>query len=356
MVPSSVGEDHFVRCVGCGYAANVEAAGRGGFGDPVAPDATAPAAVEHHTPGRPGIDEVVAFFDDPAVTHADLLKCLAVVDADGDAVLVLVPGDREARLPGGWRLFEEADFAAHPSLVKGYIGPGGQQAAGITVIADVGVTRPGPWITGANRADHHLSGVVLGRDFEVDAWGSYAEVVTGDACPRCGAEVDLVRSVEAAHTFQLGTKYSDVMPGANFVAEDGTEAVFAMGCYGMGVSRLLSVVAEECHDDKGLVWPAALAPFQVHLAALGAGRSPEVAEAADALHERLEAAGVQVLYDDRDVSPGVKFADADLLGIPVRLVVGGKGVARGIVEWRSRATGDERDVALDAPAEALLAP
>ncbi len=356
MVPSSVGEDHFVRCVACGYAANVEAAGRGGFGDPEAPAATAPAPVEHHTPGRPGIDEVVAFFDDPAITQADLLKSLAVVDAGGDAVLVLVPGDREARLPGGWRLFEEADFAAHPSLVKGYIGPGGQQGAGVTVVADVGVARAGPWITGANRADHHLSGVLLGRDFEVDAWGSYAEVVTGDACPRCGAEVDLVRSVEAAHTFQLGTKYSDVMPGANFVAEDGTEAVFAMGCYGMGVSRLLSVVAEECHDDKGLVWPAALAPFQVHLAALGAGRSPEVAEAADALYDRLVASGVEVLYDDRDVSPGVKFADADLLGIPVRLVVGGKGVARGIVEWRSRASGDERELPLDAPVEALLAP
>ena len=356
MVPSAVGEDHFVRCRACGYAANVEAATRGGFGDPVAPDASAADAVEHHTPDRPGIDGVVAFFDDPAVTHADLLKSLAVVDADGNAVLVLVPGDREARLPGGWRLFEEADFAAHPSLVKGYIGPGGQQDTGVTVVADVGVARPGSWITGANRADHHLSGVLLGRDFEVDVWGSYAEGVTGDACPRCGAEVDLVRSVEAAHTFQLGTKYSDVMTGASFVAEDGSEAAFSMGCYGMGVSRLLSVVAEESHDDRGLVWPASVAPFQVHLAALGAGRSPEVGGAADALHDRLVAAGVEVLYDDRDVSPGVKFAAADLLGIPVRLVVGGKGLARGIVEWRSRATGEERDVALDGPVEALLAP
>ena len=353
MVPSAVGEDHFVRCRACGYAANVEAATRGGFGDPVAPDASAADAVEHHTPDRPGIDGVVAFFDDPAVTHADLLKSLAVVDADGNAVLVLVPGDREARLPGGWRLFEEADFAAHPSLVKGYIGPGGQQDTGVTVVADVGVARPGSWITGANRADHHLSGVLLGRDFEVDVWGSYAEVVTGDACPRCGAEVDLVRSVEAAHTFQLGTKYSDVMTGASFVAEDGSEAAFSMGCYGMGVSRLLSVVAEESHDDRGLVWPASVAPFQVHLAALGAGRSPEVGGAADALHDRLVAAGVEVLYDDRDVSPGVKFADADLLGVPVRMLVGAKGLSRGVVEWRSRATGEERDLPLDAVVEEL---
>jgi prolyl-tRNA synthetase len=166
--------------------------------------------------------------------------------------------------------------------------------------------------------------------------------------------VDLVRSVEAAHTFQLGTKYSDVMTGGSFVAEDGGEAVFSMGCYGMGVSRLLAVVAEEHHDDRGLVWPSEVAPFQVHLAALGAGRAPEVGEAADALYGRLVAAGVDVLYDDRDVSPGVKFADADLLGIPVRLVVGAKGVARGIVEWRSRATGEEREAELEGPVEALL--
>jgi prolyl-tRNA synthetase len=350
MVPSAVGEDHFVRCVSCGYAANVEAATRGGLVDPVMPDPQATAVVEHHTPDRPGIDEVVAFFDDPDVTHADLLKSLAVIDADGRAVLLLLPGDREARLPTGWRLFEEADFAAHPSLVKGYIGPMGHDGTGIRVVADLGVARPGPWITGSNRPDHHVSGALLGRDFSVDEWGSYAEVVSGDACPRCGAEVELVRSVEAAHTFQLGTRYSDLLPGASFVAEDGGEAVFSMGCYGMGVSRLLSVVAEEHHDDRGLVWPSALAPFQAHLVALGAGRSPEVAEAADALYDRLVAAGVDVLYDDRDVSPGVKFADADLIGIPVRLVVGSKGVARGIVEWRSRATGEEREVALDAAA------
>jgi len=354
MVPSVVGEDHFVRCSGCGYAANVEAAARGGFDDPPAPPSDAAPVVEHHTPERPGIEQVVAYFDDPAVTEADLLKSLAVVDGGGRPVLVLVAGDREARLPSGWRLFEEDDFAAHPSLVKGYIGPMGQQAAGITVLADLGVTRPGPWITGANRADHHVSGALLGRDFTVDAWGSYAQVVTGDACPRCGTPVDLVRAVEAAHTFQLGEKYSSVMPGASFVAEDGEEAVFSMGCYGMGVSRLLAVLAEEHHDDRGLVWPAELAPFQVHLAALGAGRAPEVAEAADDLYGRLVAAGIDVLYDDRDVSPGVKFADADLLGVPVRLVVGAKGVARGVVEWRSRATGEEREADLSAPVEALV--
>jgi prolyl-tRNA synthetase len=349
-----VGEDHFVRCPGCGYAANVEAAARGGFDEPAGAPVGAGPPVEHHTPDRPGIEQVVAFFDDPAVTGADLLKSLAVVDDTGRPVLVLLAGDREARLPSGWRLFEEDDFAAHPSLVKGYIGPMGQQAAGVTVVADRGVSRPGPWITGANRADHHVSGALLGRDFTVDEWGSYAQVVTGDACPRCGTGVELVRSVEAAHTFQLGEKYSGVMPGSTFVAEDGTEAVFSMGCYGMGVSRLLAVLAEEHHDERGLVWPAELAPFQVHLLSLGAGRAPQVADAADALYGRLVAAGIDVLYDDRDVSPGVKFADADLLGVPVRLVVGAKGVARGIVEWRSRSTGEEREAELSAPVEGLL--
>jgi prolyl-tRNA synthetase len=146
----------------------------------------------------------------------------------------------------------------------------------------------------------------------------------------------------------LGTKYSDVMPGATVVDEQGSEVPFVMGCYGMGVSRLLAVVAEEFHDDKGLVWPAAVAPFDVHLLALGAGRSPEVAAAADGLYRDLSEAGATVLYDDRDVSPGVKFADADLLGLPIHLVVGSKGLAKGVVEWRTRATGEERELAVDA--------
>jgi prolyl-tRNA synthetase len=179
-------------------------------------------------------------------------------------------------------------------------------------------------------------------------------VVEGDACPHCAGSLELVRSVEAAHTFQLGRKYSEVMPGSTFVTEDGDEAPFSMGCYGMGVSRLLAVVAEEHHDDRGLAWPLEAAPYPLHLLALGGGRSPEVAAAADLLHQRFVDAGVEILYDDREVSPGVKFADADLMGIPVRLVVGAKGVARGIIEWRSRTTGEERELALDSPVENLL--
>ena len=356
MVPSAVGEDEFVSCPSCGYAANVEAAVRGlaeadDEGAPIDPG----PVVEHHTPDRPGIADVVSSFADAGIGPSDFLKSMAVLDAEGRPTLLLLPGDREVRLPSGWRLFEDADFFEHPSLVKGYIGPIGQEAHGIRVVADGQVRRPGSWIVGANRADHHLSGVVLGRDFVVDEWGSFVQVVPGDACPRCGDPVRLVRSVEAAHTFQLGYKYSEVMPGANFVAEDGSEALLSMGCYGMGVSRLLAVVAEEHHDERGLAWPPEVAPFRVHLAALGAGRSPEVAEAADRLYERLVEGGVDVLYDDRDVSPGVKFADADLLGMPVRLVVGAKGLARGVVEWRSRTTGEERELPVASPVGDLVA-
>ncbi len=360
MVPSPVGEDHFVSCPSCGYAANVEAATRSvpdvdpRVNGPSADDAVAGPMAEHHTPDRPGITDVVEFFSDAGVVASDLLKSMAVFDHQGQPTLLLVPGDREARLPGGWRLFEEAEFDGYPSLVKGYIGPVGQHHHGLRVVADLGVARPGPWIVGAGRKDHHLTGALLGRDFTVDEWGSFAEVEEGDTCPHCAGSLALVRSVEAAHTFQLGRKYSEVMPGSTFVTEDGDEAPFSMGCYGMGVSRLLAVVAEEHHDDRGLAWPVEAAPYPVHLLALGGGRSPEVAEAADHLHRRFVDAGIGILYDDRDVSPGVKFTDADLMGIPVRLVVGAKGVARGIVEWRSRSTGEERELALDSPVEDLF--
>ncbi len=348
MVPSAVGEDWFVRCSSCGYAANIEAATRR-VGDPTpdaAPSEESDALVEHHTPDRPGITDVVEFFADRGVTAADFLKSMAVIDEQGRPSLLLVPGDREARLPSGWRLFEGDDFATHPSLVKGYVGPAGQQEHGFRVVGDLEIRSPRPWITGANRPDHHVTGARLDRDFSVDEWGSYAQVRSGDACPRCGGAVELVRSVEAAHTFQLGYKYSQVMPGGTFVTEGGGEVPFSMGCYGMGVSRLLGVVAEEHHDERGLAWPAEVAPFQVHLVALGAGRAPEVAAAAEQLYGGLVAAGVEVLYDDRDASPGVKFADADLIGVPARLVVGAKGLARGAVEWRSRVSGEERELPL----------
>ncbi|HVM02672.1 MAG TPA: proline--tRNA ligase, partial [Acidimicrobiales bacterium] len=324
MVPSPIGEDHFASCTAGDYAANVEAATAGER--PAAEPSDEPLA-EHHTPDRPGIDLVVELFAERGLTAAGMLKCLAMADADGRPVVVLVPGDRDVRVPAGMRPFDDDDFARHPGLVKGYIGPMGLRHAGVRVLADHAVRAGGPWVTGANRADHHVSGATLGRDFAVDEWGSFATVAAGDPCPRCGAPLEVVQAVEAGHTFQLGLTYSTKVPGATFSDEAGAEHPYWMGCYGIGISRAPAVVAEEHHDDAGLVWPAEVAPYRVHLLSLGAGRIPEVAEAAERLYGELGAAGVSVLYDDREASPGVKFADADLLGMPTQLIVGAKGLA-----------------------------
>jgi prolyl-tRNA synthetase len=173
-------------------------------------------------------------------------------------------------------------------------------------------------------------------------------VAEGDPCPRCGSALELVQSVEAGHTFQLGLTYSTKIPGATFTDEEGREHPYWMGCYGIGVSRAPAVIAEEHHDEAGLVWPAEVAPYQVHLLALGASRLPEVAEAAERIYDELTAAGVEVLYDDRDLAPGVKFVDADLLGLPTQLIVGGKGLARGVVERKDRRSGERDEIAVDA--------
>jgi prolyl-tRNA synthetase len=362
MVASAIGEDVFVRCPSaeCGYAANVEAATAGGPARGTDTDGGAPPEeplAEHHTPGRPGIDLVVEFFTEEgrALDAAGMLKCIALVDEtggdedDGAVVVALVPGDREVRVPKGHRTFGDADFERHPYLVKGYIGPMQLQAHDVRVVADPLVGTPRTWVTGANKADHHVTGATLGRDFTVDAWLPLATVAPGDPCPRCASPLELVRSVEAGHTFQLGLTYSRKIDGATFLDEDGKEQPFWMGCYGIGVSRLPAVIAEEHHDDHGLAWPPEVAPFDLHLVALGGNRAPEVAAAADALYAELTAAGLAVLYDDRpDVSPGVKFADADLLGMPTQLVVGAKGLARGVVERKDRATGARDEVPVGA--------
>lgn len=345
MVLSLIGEDHFAVCAACGYAANIEAAEVGPLGIVEAAPPDEPL-VEHHTPDRPGIDLVVEYFADRSLTAKEMLKCIAAVAADGSPAVILVPGDREARLPGNWRPFDDADFAAHPHLVKGYIGPMGLTARGVRVVADQSVQRPRTWVTGANRADHHVTGCTLGRDFTVDEWGSYVVAVEGDPCPRCGAALGRQRAVEAGHTFQFGPRYAKCVPGATFLDTSGTERPFWMGSYGIGVTRLLAVVAEQHHDDAGLSWPSELAPYDVHLLALGADRNEDVASAAEDLYARLTAAGRSVLYDDRSVSAGVKFADADLIGCPTQLIVGGRGLAGGVVERKERRSGARDQVPL----------
>lgn len=369
MAVAAVGEDDFVWCRACDYAANVEAAARGGAAPAEAASVTTaglrgvpeadgvrgvpevdgipPMAVEH-TPGMPGIRAVA---DHLGVEPPEMLKCIAF-DVDGELGLALVPGDREVNhyaliraLPGRKvRLWDEADFEAHPDVPRGYIGP--HFAGAALVVADPALRAPAPQgrVTGANRVDHHVRHAVLGRDFEVSVWADLATVVTGDPCPRCGGALSVDRGIEVGHTFQLGTKYS-VAIGALFNDERGQQHPMVMGCYGIGVSRIVAAVAEEHHDELGLCWPAALAPYAVHVVSLpGKGEAaPQVVAAADRLYEGLGAGGVEVLYDDREASPGVKFADADLLGMPVQLVVGAKGLARGVVERKDRATGERTE-------------
>jgi prolyl-tRNA synthetase len=353
MAVAAVGEDDFVWCRNCDYAANVEAAVRGPLkvGDDGSTASPVPAMTEEHTPGMPGIRAVA---DHLGVEPADMLKCIAF-DTGGALGLALVPGDREVnpyalnRALGGGpaRLWEDADFDAHPEVPRGYIGPHYPGASVVVADPVVAAEAARGWVTGANRIDHHVRHALAGRDFQIGSVADLATVVTGDPCPRCGGPLSVDRGIEVGHTFQLGTKYSRAI-GALYRDEHGEQHPMVMGCYGIGVSRVVAAVAEEHHDEGGLRWPAALAPYDVHLIALpGKGEAaPGIVAAAEELYESLQRAGRAVLYDDREASPGVKFADADLLGMPVQLVLGGKGLARGVVERKVRATGERDELPL----------
>jgi prolyl-tRNA synthetase len=302
------------------------------------------------TPGLPGIAGVSEFLD---VAPSAMLKCIAFVLDSGEVGLALVPGDRDvneyaleaAVAPKKARLFGDEDWEAHPELVRGYIGP---NAGGVAVVvADPSIRAETGWVTGSNRVDHHVRNALLGRDFSVDIWADLVTIVSGDACPKCGHELSVDRGIEVGHVFQLGTKYTEALD-ANYIDERGETHPMVMGCYGIGVSRIVAAVAEENHDEQGLSWPAALAPYDVHLIVVpgrGDAAAGVIAEA-ERIYEALQARGIDVLFDDRDASPGVKFADADLLGMPVQIVVGAKGVARGVVERKVRATGERDELPL----------
>ncbi len=349
MAVAAVGEDDFVWCPSCEYAANVEAARRGAGESPADAGAEQPAMEELHTPDVPGIAGVAELLK---VDPATLLKSIAF-DIDGELGLAIVPGDREVNeyaLAGAFspkrvRLYGDDDFTAHPELPKGYIGP--HYANASVVVADPSVRAATSWVTGANRADHHVRNAVLGRDFDVEVWADIVSVAPGDPCPRCGMPLSIDRGIEVGHVFQLGTKYSEALD-ARYVDEKGEQHPMVMGSYGIGVSRVLAAVAEEHHDEHGLAWPAALAPYAVHLIAVpGRGdQGAAVIAEAERVYEELRAQGIDVLFDDRDASPGVKFADADLVGVPVQLVVGAKGVGRGVIERKVRATGARDELPL----------
>ena len=356
MAVAAIGEDAFVWCEQCDYAANTEAATRRPTPEVSIVDPGPRESV--HTPDMPGIDVVAEHLG----TTADLLMKSIAFDVDGDLVLALVPGDREvnefavanAYAPAKVRLYTDADFAAHPEIPKGYIGPDFDGAT--RTIADSSLRAPHGWVTGANRVDHHDRNVMLGREFTPTAWAEIVVVEPGDRCPSCGSPLRIDRGIEVGHVFQLGDKYSKAL-GATYVDDSGSEHPMVMGCYGIGVSRILSAIVEEHHDDHGIAWPASIAPYQVHLVMLPGRGDGAVAVLATAeeLYAGLRDRGVEVLFDDRDASPGVKFADADLLGMPIQITLGGKGLARGIVERKVRATGERDEIDLANAVEILAA-
>ncbi|SDO63365.1 proline--tRNA ligase [Geodermatophilus sp. DSM 45219] len=364
--PTPIGEDTFVRSAG-GYAANVEAV------TTVVPDEVPleglPAAHVEDTPDTPTIETLVAvaqqLFPDAGHTAADTLKNVVVtlVHPDGtrEPLVVGIPGDREVdtkRLEAQLAPAEVepfADFEGHPELVKGYIGPqvlGTDSASGIRFLVDPRVVTGTRWITGANEPGKHVFDLVAGRDFTWDGVIEAAEVLAGDPAPDGSGPLELARGVELGHIFQLGRKYAAAL-GLEVLDENGRLVTVTMGSYGIGVSRAVAAIAESTHDELGLVWPREVAPADVHLVATG--KDAAVFEAAESLAQELVAAGLTVLYDDRPkVSPGVKFKDAELLGMPTIVTVG-RGLAGGVLELRDRATGEREEVPVGEAAARVLA-
>lgn len=359
-----VGEDTFVRSTESGYAANVEAVITPA--PPALPIDGLPTAQVHQTGDTPTIDTLVDWANealDREVSAADTLKNVLVKirkpGGEWEITGIGVPGDREVdfkRLeaavePSEVVLLDDKDFAENPALVRGYIGPQGVAAAGGTYLVDPRVVTGTRWITGADEAGKHVVDLVAGRDFTPDGVIEAAQVRDGDASPDGHGVLESARGIEIGHIFQLGRKYADAFD-LDVLGENGKPVRVTMGSYGLGVSRLVAVLAEQGHDDKGLIWPREVAPFDVHLVI--ANKDEAAVAGAQQLAEALDAAGVDLLFDDRKASPGVKFKDAELLGMPTVVVVG-RGWAEGTVELRDRATGEATAVPVDDAVAAILA-
>ncbi len=370
---AAVGEDTYVRCTSCDYAANVEAV------QVRAPQALpfndAPAAHVEATPDTPTIATLVDHLneafprDDRPWTAADTLKNVLVMlkhpDGTREPLAIGVPGDREVdqkRMEGQLEpieveAFDEKSFADHPGLVKGYIGPGvlgEENASGIRYVVDPRVVEGTRWVTGADAAGSHVLDLVAGRDFTPDGTIEAAEVRDGDACPSCDeGTLESARGIEMGHIFQLGRKYADALD-LRVLDVNGKLVTVTMGSYGIGPSRAVAAIAEGTLDDIGLCWPRDVAPADVHLVA--AGRYEEAFAAAEQIARDLDAAGVQVLYDDRagKVSPGVKFKDAELIGVPTIVVIGKSFVESGLVEVKDRRTGEREEIAATSVVDHLV--
>ncbi|MDK1344253.1 proline--tRNA ligase [Streptomyces sp. 378] len=350
LAPAEAGEDTFADCPNCDFAANTEA-----ITYPLKPvdGSGVPAAEDIPTPDTPTIETLAASLGVPA---SATLKNL-LVKVDGEIVAVGVPGDREVDMgkveahfaPATVELVTETDFAARPDLVRGYVGPRGLDK--VTYIADPRVAPGTAWITGANKAGTHTKNVVVGRDFEV---GEYVDVVVvqeGDPCPECGTGLVLDRAIEIGHIFQLGRKYADALK-LDVLGQNGKPVRVTMGSYGIGVSRAVAALAEQSADDKGLCWPKEVAPADVHVVAAGKALQTELALD---ISGKLAAAGVRVLVDDRPgVSPGVKFTDSELIGVP-HILVAGRRAADGVVELKDRRTGEREELTVEEAVARLTA-
>ncbi len=360
LAPCETGEDTYVLCEKCGYAANVEA-----VTTVVAPsDSSSVAALDvFDSPNTPTSDTLVELLKakfgggyDGSMTLKNVMLM-----ADEKPIAVLVPGDREvdlkrlqANLAGvnELRVFEEADFAKFKGLVKGYIGPQDAKKSGVTVYADPRIAPGTSWVTGANAKDKHARNVVNGRDFTVDHYVEAAQIRQGDACPKCSTPVIIDRAIEIGHIFQLGRKYAEAL-NLTVLDQNGKSQIVTMGSYGIGVSRAVAAIAEQSYDEIGLCWPVEVAPAKVHVVATG--KEDVVFETAEKIAADLEARGISVMLDDRrGTSPGVKFKDAELIGIPVIVVVG-KALEQGNVEVRARKSGEKSEVAVAAAVDAIAA-
>ena len=370
LAPIDVGEDTFVRCTSCDYAANTEAVTTALS---VANDSGISAPQNIPSPDCPTIVTLVNLLNaqyaraDRQWTAADTLKNVVVMlrhpDGQTEPLVIGVPGDREVDMkrvaaqvsPAEVDVFDEAAFALYPALVRGYIGPtvlGLTSASEIRYLLDPRVVVGSEWVTGANQQDVHVAHLVHGRDFTADGTIEAAEILAGDPCPLCSSPLEIARGIEIGHVFQLGRKYAEIF-GLSVLDKNGKPAVVTMGSYGIGVSRAVASIAEVFHDDLGLRWPRAIAPADVHIVITGKGDDGTTQFATD-LAQQLETDGLKVLLDDRaSVSPGVKFKDAELLGMPIIVIVG-RGLAAGTIEVRDRLANTATDVSSDTVAAHIV--
>lgn len=350
MVMAETGEDTIAFCHDCDYAANVERAEVVWKGTPC--DKACPPAEQKATPGAHTVEEVASLL---GIAAASVVKTM-LFRADGKPVAVLVRGDREVndiKLKNllGAQDVVMADADTVRELTRAPVGFAGPVGLNIPVYADNELMGDTDYVVGANAADAHLVHVDLARDAAVTAWADLRAITPEDRCPRCGGRIELTKGIEVGHVFMLGRKYSDAMHAA-FLDENGKEQIMIMGCYGIGVSRVAAAAIEQNNDEHGIVFPPPMAPFDCILLNLDP-RNDEVNTKVEQVYAMLKDMGVDVLMDDRDERPGVKFKDADLLGIPMQLVVGGKGLARGIVECKDRRSGEKGELPADDLAEAF---